>query len=175
VVLLGTRTKALDFRPSAAEESRRIVAEALGYWGLDLDVGAVQSCTSELVTNALRHGRSPLHLVIQHWIDAVQIVVIDGAEEHEGHPDAGPYGEWSTRLRIVQGLAASWGVEHVPAGTAAWFDVAIGPASRTSSISAGATKGAAIAGAEWLVSGRALPAGRVVGGLKPPTVSDLPS
>jgi hypothetical protein len=149
-VLLGTRTKALEFRPAAATASRRIVAEAIASWGLALDVGVVQSCTSELVTNALRHGKSPLHLVIQHWTDSVQILVIDGAEEHEGDPEPGPYGESSIRRRIVQGLAASWGVEQVPAGTAAWFDVDTGPASEAPSMNVGAITGDAIAGTEWL-------------------------
>jgi hypothetical protein len=150
-VLLGTRTKALEFRPAAAPASRRIVAEAIASWGLDLDIGVVQSCTSELVTNALRHGRSPLHLVIQHWTDSVQILVIDGAEEHEGNPDQDPFGELPIRLRIVQGLAASWGVEHVPAGTAAWFDVETRPASKSPSMNVGRTTGDAIAGTEWLL------------------------
>jgi hypothetical protein len=150
-MLLGTHTKALDFRPSAAKASRRLVAEALGSWGLDLDVGVVEACTSELVTNALRHGKSPLHLVIQHWTDSVHIIVIDGSEEHQRRPTSGPYGELPIRQRIVQGLAASWGVEHVPAGTAAWFDVDTDPTSNAPSKSAGATNGAAIAGAGWLL------------------------
>jgi hypothetical protein len=152
----------LDFHPGAAVQSRRIIAEALESWALDLDVGVVQVCTSELVTNALRHGKSPLHLVLQHWTDSVQIVVIDGSEEHEGHPDVGPYGELPIRLRIVQGLAASWGVEQVPAGTAAWFDVDTGPRSKAPAMNAGD-----IAGAEWLPRRASSPAGRGVGGLNP--------
>jgi hypothetical protein len=167
-VLLGTRTKALDFHPSAAEESRRIVADALASWALDLDVGVVQSCTSELVTNALRHGKSPLHLVIQHWTDAVQIVVIDGSEEHEGHPDVGPYGEISIRLRIVQSLAANWGVEQVSAGTAAWFGVDTAPASRAPSMNVRATTGPSIAGADGCSAARVSSAARGVRDLNPP-------
>jgi hypothetical protein len=149
-VLLGTKTQVLEFRPSAARASRRLVAQTLASWGVDLDVAVVQSCTSELVTNALRHGRSPLHVVIQHWTDSIQIVVIDGADEHEGDRAPGSDGELAIRLRIVQGLAASWGVERVPAGTAAWFDVDTGPASRAPSTNVGSGTGAVITGAEWL-------------------------
>jgi hypothetical protein len=122
-VLLGSRTEALDFHPSAPKAGRRVVAKALVSWGLDRHVGVAQLCTTELVTEALRHGRSPLHLVVQRWTDCVHVTVIDGAKNHDETRDLGPYSESWTRQRIVEGLVGSWGVEPVPAGTAAWFDV----------------------------------------------------
>jgi hypothetical protein len=122
-VLLGTRTRALDFSSPAASEARRIVAEALVAWELDLEVPALQSCTSELVTDALRHGDRPLHLVIQHWSDCVQVMVISGGDPRDEPADRSPYDEPSVRRRIVEGLATSWGVEPLPSGTAAWFDI----------------------------------------------------
>src|SRR2546421_12766859 len=125
-VLLGTQTRSLDFSHSAARTSRRLVAEALAAWKLDLDVDAVQSCTSELVTDALRHGDRPLHLVIQHWTDCVQVMVINGGQLH-GRRRTTPYNRASVRQRIVEGLATGWGVESLPSGTAAWFDVETQP------------------------------------------------
>ena len=147
VVLLGSRTNALAFRPSAAKASRRIVADAFLSWNLDLDVETAQSCTSELVTNALKHGRSPLHLVIQRWTDCVHVTVMDGAVKHEGSPELGSHEELRVRWRILLGLTARWGVERVPTGTAAWFDIDTRPGSGVPAMDA-----RAIAGAEWLAS-----------------------
>ena len=129
-MLLGTTTTRLDFDPAAAEASRRIVADTLTSWGLDRAVETAKSCTSELVTDALRHGRSPLHLLIRHWTDCVQVLVIDGSEGHDGASELGPYGETTVRRRIVHALVGNWSVDSGPAGTAAWFDLETLPSAR---------------------------------------------
>jgi hypothetical protein len=129
VVLLGARSRALPFRHSAAKDSRRIVAEALAAWEPDVDLHAVESCTSELVTDALRHGGRPLHLVIQHWTDCVRVMVINGGLCEGEETDNAPYGESAVRQRIVDALATGRGVEQRPVGTAAWFDVETRPDS----------------------------------------------
>jgi hypothetical protein len=129
VVLLGARSRVLPFRHSAAKESRRIVAEALAAWEPDVDLHAVESCTSELVTDALRHGGRPLHLVIQHWTDCVRVMVINGGPCESEDTDNANYGESAVRERIVDGLATGRGVERRPVGTATWLDVETRPQS----------------------------------------------
>jgi hypothetical protein len=129
VVLLGARSRVLSFRHTAAKESRRIVAEALAAWEPDVDLHAVESCTSELVSDALRHGDRPLHLVIQHWTDCVRVMVINGGLYRGDETDEAPYGESAVRQRIVDGLATCCGTERRPVGTAAWFDVETRPGS----------------------------------------------
>jgi hypothetical protein len=54
-VLLATRSRVLALRQSAAKEGPRILAQVLATWEPDVDLRAVESCTSELVTDALRH------------------------------------------------------------------------------------------------------------------------
>lgn len=127
VMLLGIRSRVLGFRGLASRESRRIVAEALAAWEPDVDVGAVQTCTSELVTDALQHGEGPLYLVIQHWTDCVRVTIINGGTARGDDAHLTPYGESSVRQRIVDGLATNRGVETLPVGTAAWFDIETRP------------------------------------------------
>ena len=128
-MLLATRNRVLALRQSAAKESRRIVAQVLATWEPDVDLRAVESCTSELVTDALRNGDCPLHLVIQHWTDCVRVTVIKSSAKRGDEFDPAPYGESWVRQRIVDGLATRHGVEALPAGSAAWVDVDTNPIS----------------------------------------------
>jgi hypothetical protein len=124
-VLLGTRTKALAFRPSASAQARQLIGEALVSWGLDGVASNAQQCVSELVTDALEHGSPPVHLVVKQWTDAVQVTVIDWSEHHSGDGATSAHTESGIRWRIVDGLVSRWGVETLPAGRAAWFDIAV--------------------------------------------------
>ena len=126
-MLLETLTEPLTFRSSAPMAARRILAEALMSWGLDHHLGLAQLCTTELVTDALKHGEPPLILVVLHWTDRLQVTLVDGSEEHDRSGDVSPFSESSIRTRIVEGLAVTWGVESLAAGTAAWFDIDIQP------------------------------------------------
>lgn len=126
-MLLGSHTAALGFRPSAPRAGRRVVAETLGSWGLHREIEAVQICASELLADALLHGQPPLHLVIRHWTDCVQVAVLDGAQHHRQDTDRGAGEESDLRRRIVAALAGDWEFESVPTGTSTWFHLAISP------------------------------------------------
>ena len=108
-------------------ESRRIIAQVLAAWEPDVDASVIESCTSELVTDALRHGDPPLHLVVQHWTDCVRVIVINGRAPSGHETGLATYDESSVRRRIVEGLATSHGVDALPVGTANWFDAATSP------------------------------------------------
>ena len=81
--------------------------------------------TSELVTNAIRHGRPAVTLAIQLEPSALTIVVTDTGPERPPlvprtpHPDS-PTGRG---LVIVDALATRWGVTPQPGspGKAVWF------------------------------------------------------
>ena len=81
--------------------------------------------TSELVTNAIRHGRPAVTLAIQLEPSALTVVVTDTGPERPPlvpstpHPDS-PIGRG---LVIVDALATRWGVTPQPGspGKAVWF------------------------------------------------------
>ena len=63
---------------------------------------------SELVTNALCHGRGEISLRIAHEPTALLIEVADeGDGKVEVSPTPGPFGGWG--LRVIDELANSWG------------------------------------------------------------------
>lgn len=106
-----------------------MVGEVLRRWGLDCAVPNAQQCASELVTDALRNGSPPIHLVIKRWTDSIQVTVIDW-NERDGDGCASAYGEPWLRHCIVEGLATRRGVEALSRGRAAWFDIAVAPPGR---------------------------------------------
>jgi anti-sigma regulatory factor (Ser/Thr protein kinase) len=79
---------------------------------------------SELVTNALRHGRGAITMGVTAGSDDLTIEVAD-----EGHgtvelvPAPGPSGGWG--LRIVDELADAWGAHE--GSTRVWFRLLLGP------------------------------------------------
>jgi anti-sigma regulatory factor (Ser/Thr protein kinase) len=99
---------------SPGEARRALAAEMVGR-GINLDRPAVESAmliVSELVTNAIVHGSSPIRLIVD--IDATQelkVAVSDGAvelPEVRGHPLPGQVGGWG--MELVERVSMSWGL-----------------------------------------------------------------
>ncbi len=81
---------------------------------------------SELVTNALRHGLGDV--VVRASVDehaAVRVSVTDSGAEQPQLLPPDPRRIGGVGLRIVDELAASWGVSRFPGGKTAW--AVIGP------------------------------------------------
>jgi serine/threonine-protein kinase RsbW len=89
--------------------------------------------TSEVVTNAVKHGPVPAENSV--WLEALvfdDVVRVEIRDRGAGFepPTPGPPGEsrpsgWG--LFLVDELASRWGVESLPSSTV-WFEVARGPA-----------------------------------------------
>jgi anti-sigma regulatory factor (Ser/Thr protein kinase) len=111
--------------PGEVPRSRRVVREALGRWGLRLDEDIALLLVSELVTNALLHGRPPLHLRAMPVRNGLRV------EVHDGAPDARPArlaggALPDTRgrgLTIVSALASRWGTGASAHGKQVWFEL----------------------------------------------------
>ncbi|MDQ6726394.1 MAG: ATP-binding protein [Actinomycetota bacterium] len=95
--------------------SRRVAAEV---------VDTVELLTSEIVTNAILHGRAGPKLVVELHGSVVRVGVYDMGPEvpvrRLGHPD-----DVSGRgVLIVEELASAWGVERERGGgKRVWFEV----------------------------------------------------
>ena len=106
--------------------ARRLVLATLRSWGVPVDQQTLLLVTSELMTNAVRHGDGVVCLVVRAADDRVRIEVHDtGAgtaaprEAVTSGPGVGGFG-----LHMVEALADAWGVEH-GAGTVVWAETAI--------------------------------------------------
>lgn len=103
---------------------RRIVRAALHQWRQSALVDAAEILTSELVTNALRHGTGPA-VGMRVYISGPQLVI----EVRDGSPhlpvlrQAGPDDEDGRGLVIVDELADDWGTSLD--GTRTWCSLAL--------------------------------------------------
>ena len=79
--------------------------DALARWGVNAEADVV---VSELVTNAVKHGTSPIVLVAVRMADRVRVEVRDE------RPDVGGPQSDSAGLRLVDAFSLEWGVRPVP-------------------------------------------------------------
>jgi anti-sigma regulatory factor (Ser/Thr protein kinase) len=69
---------------------------------------AARSVVTELVSNAVRHGRAPIQLRVERRAHGWHIDVADAGALRPRRGPAGPQGGWG--LTIVEALADRWGV-----------------------------------------------------------------
>jgi anti-sigma regulatory factor (Ser/Thr protein kinase) len=119
---MSRRTVPLPADARAATVARRALERAVR--GLDPDRRAdVLLLTTELVTNAFRHGSPPITLTIDAEDGTLRVEVEDaGGGRPARQPEPGPAGGWG--LLLVEEAADRWGV--VDGSTNVWFEVDLG-------------------------------------------------
>jgi anti-sigma regulatory factor (Ser/Thr protein kinase) len=108
--------------PSAPREARRFVRATADV--LDDDrLHDLLVLTSELVTNAVLHARTPFEVGVTVTDDAIVICVGDGAKATPQDREQSDRRESGRGIMLVQAMADEWGV--LPAetreGKAVWF------------------------------------------------------
>jgi PAS domain S-box-containing protein len=134
----------LDEGSAAVTRARHFARESVHAWHLEAVEVEVELVTSELVTNAVLHGRPPVSLELSLDAGVLRIAVGDcsAAPPVPGHP--GSDAMTGRGLALVASLASAWGFlpasagspHHVTAGTGGkvvWADIAVGgePAAAT--------------------------------------------
>ncbi len=102
----------LDLRSddAAAEAARAAVAQVLAGSGMPSDrLHDAMLVTSELVTNAVRHGGAPVRLEVTTTPGRVLLRVYDTAATSPAPRPAGPDDEGGRGLLLVETLASAWG------------------------------------------------------------------
>lgn len=122
----GRRRLELSRNPGAAVEARRFVARLLRQREFpEQSVENALLVSSELVSNAYRHGDGDIELRVDVLADRLRIEVIDEGRDQapavreEGADETGGWG-----LQIVDRLALQWGVFE--GTTHVWADLALG-------------------------------------------------
>lgn len=129
IALLVARTRALPADriaewtvpadPAAVGEVRAAVTGKLAEWGLDELAFSTELILSELVTNALRYGGSPIRvrmLCERHLI----CEVYDSSSTSPHLRYATMTDEGGRGLFLVAQLAERWGTRYLPAGKVIW-------------------------------------------------------
>ncbi|NAZ78176.1 SpoIIE family protein phosphatase [Kineococcus sp. T13] len=123
-----TRVIVLPPDPRSAREARTVVREVCARcgWGED-DASTAELLTSELVTNAVVHGRSDARVTVTSSGDRLLVQVHDGNERPPQvltDDDAALNGRG---MRLVDGGASAWGVRHDAdgghPGKVVWFSL----------------------------------------------------
>lgn len=86
-------------------------------------ISIAQLLTSELVTNALAHGRGEIHLRVADEKGHLRVEVSDEARLAPRQRDIGPQDESGRGLMLVERLSAAWGVSPSGSGPGktVWF------------------------------------------------------
>jgi anti-sigma regulatory factor (Ser/Thr protein kinase) len=79
--------------------------------------------TSELVTNAVLHGRSDVCIELGVDDDRLRIAVLDENSRHPVPVVEDPNALDGRGLALVDALSVRWGVEERPMGKAVWFEL----------------------------------------------------
>jgi anti-sigma regulatory factor (Ser/Thr protein kinase) len=79
--------------------------------------------TSELVTNAVLHGRSGVCIELTSRSGRLRIAVLDENSRHPVAVAEDPDALDGRGLALVDALALRWGVEDRPMGKAVWFEL----------------------------------------------------
>ena len=103
--------------------ARTLVRSSLHSWGLADEAPAIELAVSELVTNALVHGRGDIEVRLGAGAGTVRLDVCDRGGD-TGEPAlrdavAGQRGGWG--LRLLDELADAWGAEASPSETRVWM------------------------------------------------------
>ncbi|WP_234538142.1 SpoIIE family protein phosphatase/ATP-binding protein [Streptomyces shenzhenensis] len=131
VALIVARTRALGADriaewgvpadPAAVSEVRAKVTRQLADWDLDGLSFTTELILSELVTNAIRHGRAPIRVKLLR--DRTLICEVSDASTTSPHLRyAASTDEGGRGLFLVAQLAERWGTRYTPAGKVIWAE-----------------------------------------------------
>lgn len=120
---VGRRQLSLDRTPDAPRLARAQVAAVCADFPAEMRDDAVL-LTSELVSNAIKHGRGQISLDLEWDVDEVHVHVHDtGTKPIVMAPDWDLGAASGRGLQLVAALATAWGVEHRNdgRGKVVWF------------------------------------------------------
>ncbi|MGH8777104.1 MAG: ATP-binding protein [Jiangellaceae bacterium] len=114
----------LSTDPGEVPRVRRLVREQLRTWRIPDPEDVTLLLVSELVTNALLHGRPPLELRVSCQDLRVRVEVHDAAGDQPPALTFPPLDAQHGRgIEILAALSSRWGSAPSPAGKVVWFEV----------------------------------------------------
>ncbi|MEU0821024.1 ATP-binding SpoIIE family protein phosphatase [Streptomyces mirabilis] len=131
VALLVARTRVLDADhvatldlpsdPAVVSHARAFASERLAAWGLEEMAFVTELVVSELVTNAIRYGKSPIQLrmILQSTVTC-EVSDASGTAPHLRR--ARDFDEGGRGLLLVAQLTERWGTRHHREGKVIWAE-----------------------------------------------------
>lgn len=117
-------------RPNLVPEIRRGVRSQLLRWGCAVVATPVEMCVSELLTNVVRHARSPECVLLLHAQDGrVHAVVSDADPDLPVVREPDFFAESGRGMFLISNTASDWGAVRTPAGKDVWITLELAPSS----------------------------------------------
>lgn len=120
------RELALRAVPDAVPEARKALRDLLTGTPFQSRLADGELALSELVTNAVLHGRSPLVLRLARAEDQVRVEVADGSPVSPSFSMLDPTAVTGRGLVLISAASDRWGVEPDPHGKRVWFELHTG-------------------------------------------------
>lgn len=117
------RELALRAVPDAAPEAREALRDLLAGTPFEHRLDDGMLAVSELVTNAVLHGRDPLVLRLVRSEGCVRVEVQDGSPVSPSFSMLDPTAVTGRGLMLISAASDRWGVEPVPSGKQVWFEL----------------------------------------------------
>lgn len=114
--------RVMDPDPHSVPSARRFVMN-LGLAQDEETLHRLGALTSELVTNAVLHARTPFVVKVSVKGDRIRVAVTDGSEALPVFKRRGPTSPTGRGLRIVEEIADRWGFEPITSGKTVWFEL----------------------------------------------------
>jgi anti-sigma regulatory factor (Ser/Thr protein kinase) len=130
----------LSANPTSVSEARVFVVGTLEQWALREEIEVAELLTSEIVTNAVVHARTPIRLVLDLAAGLLRVGVSDGADASPSLRRSGPTEESGRGLMLVDALATRWGIDRDDGGKQVWFEVLVSPQEASPSVVAAAVQ-----------------------------------
>jgi len=148
----------LSADPSSVSAARQLVRERCEQWGADDAVtDAAVLLSSELVTNAVLHARTPLTIAVTGGDGTIRVEVRDS---HPALPQPRRYNldnATGRGLRLLEAMASAWGVLKVPdaqrPGKIVWFELPLSTDDQLDDAALAAAFGDVLA-VDWLAEER---------------------
>ncbi|MCW2615711.1 MAG: putative sensor protein [Frankiales bacterium] len=122
------RVEQLSFDPvpEAAPSARAAVRSLLAGSGLASRIDDAELAVSELVTNAVLHGRAPITVALHLHADHLRVEVGDGSPVSPSFSMLDPTAVTGRGLMLISATADGWGVDPLPTGKTVWFELRAG-------------------------------------------------
>jgi PAS domain S-box-containing protein len=120
--------RVLPSSPSSAREARGLLRDALHREQRDEWSDAGELAVSEIVTNALVHAGTPLHMQVFVNDTVVRVEVADESTHLPFRRDYSSTASTGRGLKMLQEVVDSWGADPRANGKVVWFELTDGPA-----------------------------------------------
>ena len=119
----------LTGEPRNVAAARAFLRRVLASWRMDelIEDGTAELLTSELATNAVHHGVSPVTVIARYDGTAVRVEVGDGSRELPAPRTAQAGDEGGRGMHLVAAMSSAWGTLATIDGKRVWFEVPAGP------------------------------------------------